>query len=113
MPRDLQVFVFVGIKNTVLALDDKTGTEIWRTKLRTSDHVIVFWDGEALLAAAGGEVWKLDPAQGHVMWHSELKGLGRGIVSLATTRRASDSSAFAAIAEKRRRDAAAGAIVAT
>jgi len=107
MPRDLPVYVFVGIKNTVVALDDRTGTEVWRTKLRSSDHVIVFWDGEALFAGAGGEIWRLDPKQGNVIWHNELKGMGRGLVSFASTRRASITTDVELAVEKRRRDAAA------
>jgi hypothetical protein len=31
MPRDPRVLVFVGIKNAVVALDEKTGYEVWRT----------------------------------------------------------------------------------
>ena len=107
MPRDLQVLVFVGIKNGVIALDDRTGVEVWRMKLRSSDHVMVFWDGEALFAASGGEVWRLDPRQGNIIWQNELKGMGRGLVSLASTRRATESTDFDLAAAKRRRDAAA------
>ena len=107
MPRDLPVYVFVGIKNTVVALDDPSGVELWRTKLRSSDHVMVFWDSEALFAAAGGEIWRLDPKQGDVLWHNEMKGMGRGMVSIASSRRASTSTDFELAAEKRRRDAAA------
>jgi outer membrane protein assembly factor BamB len=109
MPRDSRVLVFVGIKNAVVALDDRTGTEIWRAELRSADHVTVFWDGEALLAANGGEVWRLDPEQGQVLWHNELKGLGRGLVSLASSRRASATTDMELAAQKRRRDAAAAA----
>jgi len=107
MPRDLPVYVFVGIKNTVVAIDDRSGVELWRTKLRSSDHVLVFWDGEALFASAGGEIWRLDPRQGDVLWHNEMKGMGRGIVSIASSRCPSTNTGFEVAAEKRRRDAAA------
>lgn len=114
MPRDPQVLVYVGIRNAVVALDDRTGTEVWRAELRSSDYVAVLWDGEALLAANAGEVWRLDPQHGHVLWHNELKGMGRGLVSLASSRRPTGSVATDVVAEKRRRDdqaagAAAGA----
>ena len=55
------MFVYVGIKNAVVALDDRTGAEIWRTQLHGSDYVTMLWDGEALFAANSGEVWRLDP----------------------------------------------------
>ena len=113
MPRDLPTLIFVGIKHSVVALDDRTGTEVWRAELRSGDYVTLLWDGEALFAGNGGEVWRLDPRNGNVLWHSELKGLGRGLVSLASTRRAAASSDAELAAEKRRRDAAAAAAAAT
>ena len=110
MPRDPQVLIFVGIKNAVVALDDRTGAEVWRAELHSSDYVTVLWDGEALLAANAGEVWRLDPARGDVLWRNELKGMGRGLVSLASSRRPMTTSADTdRAAEKRRRDAAASA----
>jgi len=111
MPRDPQVLVYVGIKNCVVALDDRTGGEVWRAELRGSDYVTVLWDGEALLAANSGEVWRLDSRTGGVLWRNELKGLGRGLVSLASGRRATDASEVDIAAAKRRRVAqnAAGA----
>ena len=109
MPRDQQVLVFVGIKDSVLALDERTGDEVWRAELRASDYVSVFWDGESLFAANSGEVWRLDPRSGQLIWHNELKGLGRGLVSLASTRRPSTSVDTGLAAEKKRREAQAAA----
>jgi outer membrane protein assembly factor BamB len=109
MPRDPQVLIFVGIRNAVVALDDRTGAEVWRAELRSSDYVTVLWDGEALLAANAGEIWRLDPARGDVLWHNELKGMGRGLVSLASSRQPTSGTGTdtGLAAEKRRRDAAA------
>jgi outer membrane protein assembly factor BamB len=104
MPRDSQVFLYVGIKNSVVALDDRTGAEVWRTQLRGSDYVTVLWDGEALVAANSGEVWRLDPLTGAVLWRNELKGFGRGLVSLASSRRPASVSDTDSAAAKRRRD---------
>ena len=112
MPRDPQILIFVGIKDSVIALDDRSGAEVWRAELRSSDYVNVYYDGEALIAANSGEVWRLDPANGSVIWHNELKGSGRGLVSLATSRRTGGSTSGDATAEKRRRDAAAAAAAA-
>jgi outer membrane protein assembly factor BamB len=109
MPRDQQVLVFVGIKDSVLALDERTGAEMWRVELRESGYVSVFWDGESLFAANSGEVWRLDPRSGQLIWHNELKGLGRGLVSLASTRRPTTSADTGFAAEKKRRDAEAAA----
>ena len=114
MPRDPQVFLYVGIKSSVVALEDRTGAEVWRTQLRGSDYVTVLWDGEALVAANSGEVWRLDPQTGAVIWHAELKGFGRGLVSLASSRRATSASDTDSAAAKRRRgqQASTAAVVA-
>ena len=113
MPRDRRVSVFVGIKNSVVALDDRTGEEIWRAQLgSTTDYVTVLWDGEALVVANSGEVWRLDPESGQALWHNKLKGLGRGIVSLASSRRAADASDTGLAAAKRRSDAQHAAMAA-
>lgn len=117
MPRDPQVLIFAGIKDCVVALDERTGAEVWRVELRSSDYVSVLWDGESLFGSNSGEVWRLDPQSGQVIWHNELKGLGRGLVSLASSRRPSGNTDTDLAAEKRRRAAqtaaAAGATAAS
>jgi outer membrane protein assembly factor BamB len=109
MPRDPQVVFVVGIKDRIVTLDDRTGTEVWRAELRSSEIVNIYWDGEALIAASSAEVWRLDPANGSIVWHNELRGMGRGLVRLATSRREGTSSSNDAATEQKRRDAAAGA----
>jgi outer membrane protein assembly factor BamB len=109
MPRDPQVLIFVGIRDTVVALDDRSGAEVWRAELRARDFVSIYWDGEALIAANSGEIWRLDPRNGAVIWHNELKGLGRGLVSLTTSRQPGSSSGISTSVEKIRRDAQAAA----
>jgi len=112
MPRDLQILIYVGIKSSVIALEDRTGAEVWRTKLRGQDYVTVLWDGEALIAANSGEIWRLDPRNGAIIWQNELKGFGRGLVSLASSRgatTASDSGSAAAKMKQNQDTAAMGA----
>ena len=113
MPRDPIFFTYVGIKSSVVALDDRTGVEVWRTQLRGSDFVTVLWDGAALTVANSGEVWRLDPQSGAVIWHNALTGFGRGVVSLASNRRATSSSDIDAMAAKRRRDQQSSTAAAT
>ena len=103
MPRDPQTLIFLGIKNSVVAVDERTGAEVWRAKLKGSDFVTVLWDGEALIAANSGEAFRLDPKSGAVIWHNELKGLRHGIVSLASSRTPTQSSPYDALAAKKRR----------
>jgi glucose dehydrogenase len=84
MARDPRVLLFVGIKNAVVALDEKTGYEVWR----------------------------LDPETGAFIWHNELKGLGRGLLSLASTRAPGPQSNLQAIAAVQAAEAAAAAAAA-
>ena len=87
MPRDLRTLLFVGIKASVVALDARSGDEVWRVKLKgMSDFVTVLWDGEFLVAATYGELFGLDPRDGTITWHNKMKGLGLGFVSLASSR---------------------------
>ena len=113
MPRDPQVLLFIGVKRFILALDERTGVEVWRTELHSGDYVTVHWDGESLFASNAGEVWRLDPKTGAIIWNNELKGLGRGIVSLASSRRPTQPSELDLSSEKRRRDAQAAVAAAT
>ena len=109
MPRDPQVLVFLGVKRFVLALDEKTGAEVWRTELHSGDYVTVLWDGQSLFAANAGEIWRLDPMTGAIIWTNELTGLGRGLVSMASSRHPTLPSDRDLSAEKQRRDAQAAA----
>ena len=112
MPRDPQVLIYVGIKHSVIAMDDRTGAQVWVANLRGSDFVTLLWDGEALIAGNQGEVWRLDPQTGGVIWHNALKGMGRGVISLASGRRATPVSDTDSAAAKRRRDQAAASTAA-
>jgi outer membrane protein assembly factor BamB len=101
---DAPALVFVGTKDIVLALDEQTGEQVWRQAI--PGHVpggilTLFWDGVSLLAATGGEVSRLDPRTGAVLWHNDLKGLGWGVVAFASMRApsAASSGMHAAAAE--------------
>ena len=62
-------------------------------------------DGE-LYAASRGQMYRLDPATGTILWRNELPGLGWGIISVA------GGSQSAPAAEQRRRDQQAAAAAA-
>ncbi len=112
MTRLRQDLLFVGIKHSVVALDLRDGSEVWRTKLKGSSFVSVLWDGEALFAASQGEVFRLDPVTGATVWQNPMKGLGLGLVSFASTQRAEPSTPYETIAEQQRRQAAGAAAAA-
>lgn len=110
MPREPQQLLFVGIKDVVIALNPIDGREVWRAKLKRGDFVTVLWDGENLFAANNGEVFRLDPASGAIIWTHPMKGLRTGVVSLASLRAEKQShSPYETIAAQKRREAAAAA----
>lgn len=110
MPRPTRDLLFVGIRNVVVALDQGDGTEAWRAQLKGGDFVTVLWDGENLFAANDGEVFRLDPASGAIVWTNPMKGLRKGVVSLASRRADKVShSPYETIAAQKRREAEAAA----
>ncbi len=112
MPRDRRVLVFIGIKNAVIALDERTGAEVWRTELKSASFVYVIFDGQSVYATNAGEVWRIDPEKGTVIWRNELKGLGRGFASLASSRAPGAQPGLDLVAEMAREAAAAAAAAA-
>jgi len=74
--------LFAGIRGHVVALDQTTGAELWRQKLKGVGFVNVIGDGDRVYAATAGEVFCLEGHTGTVLWNNPLKGLGLGLVSL-------------------------------
>lgn len=92
--------LYIGIGGHAVALDAATGTELWRTKLRSSSFVTVFQSGSRLFAGAGGQLFCLDCASGDVLWCNKLKALGTGLVAF------SSSSGIASVAALQAQQAA-------
>ena len=89
MPRAKHSLVYIGIRHNVVAFDRKNGLEAWRTDLAvkyksTAAFVNVVRDRDGLFATCAGELFALDPNTGAVLWHEPLKGLGTGLVTIAT-----------------------------
>ena len=76
--------LFLGIKGHVLCVDQATGREEWRTKLRSSTITNVVCVGELLHAYAKGHLFALDPKTGDVLWENSLNGLGYGFCIIAS-----------------------------
>jgi outer membrane protein assembly factor BamB len=92
--------IFIGIAGTVIALDRSTGKAVWRSDLKSSDFTnVVLQDGD-LYATTKGEFFCLDPATGEIRWQNRLKGLGTGLISIATA----GGHQTVVMGEKRKRD---------
>lgn len=91
---ELEDFVFAGLTGFVVALDRRSGEEIWRHSLEGSGYGLVslLLDGDLLLVGAGGRTYALDPFTGDVAWMNRLPGLGFSTVSLATVRGTTDTA---------------------
>jgi outer membrane protein assembly factor BamB len=89
MARASLSLVYVGIQHQVLAFDRKSGAAVWTTKLpakykSSGSFVLVVRDSAGLFATCAGELFALDPKSGELLWHEPLKGLGTGLVTVAT-----------------------------
>ena len=110
--------VYIGLKASVVALDRRTGMEVWRTPLkggvgRSGSFVTLERDGDVLYAGVGGEIYALDPKTGTLLWHNPLKGLGYGVLSILGDTEGAEGNALPVAAEELRRQAAAAAAAAT
>ena len=99
--------VFIGIKGSTIALNRRTGEQVWATRLQSSDFVTVVVEDDKIFAATKGEIYCLDALTGEALWHNKLKGFGTVLATIATSDIRSGSEAV--MAEKRRRDAEAAA----
>jgi outer membrane protein assembly factor BamB len=98
--------IYLGIKGTVVALDRRTGAELWRTPLKGSQFVNVVLDGDSVIATARGEIFCLDAMTGRIRWNNPLTGMGWGLVTLAGT-------SIAPMAQQQADDAQAAAAAST
>ena|ERR1051326_2568360 len=104
--------IFLGVHGEVLALDRTTGQELWNTKLRGSDFVNVFVDGDRIFASTKGEVFCIDAATGKLLWRNELPGRGLGLITIASQ---NGSTSLLPLQREREEDeaAASAAVIAT
>ena len=56
----------------------RDGTEVWRTKLKGSNLVVVVVEPDGIFACTRGCLWALEPGTGAVRWTNDLPGLGYG-----------------------------------
>ena len=74
----------IGVKGSVLALDRKTGREVWRATLKGYGFTNLVREHGLVFAATAGELFCLDLRTGAQLWHNPLKGMGFGIVTFAS-----------------------------
>ncbi len=83
----LEQLIFLGFRSQVVALDRDTGAVVWKWKAgRGTGFVTVLLDGDRVVASVMGYTYGLDAATGRELWFNELKGMGMGVVSMASVR---------------------------
>ncbi len=98
--------IFLGIKNTAVCIDKKTGEILWRTKLKGSSAVTnIYLDEADVIVYSGGHLFCLDMETGRKKWSNPLKGLGYGNCIIA----GENNAAAVAAAQSAQAAAAAGA----
>jgi len=107
--------IFIGVRGSVVAIDQDSGGRRWETKLKGGAFVSLLVEQNRVFAGTQGEVFCLDAATGRLLWHDGLKGYGFGLVSLATQENRADMTALAAEHEREQSDAssASGTVAAS
>jgi len=75
--------IFVGVTGHVLALSRDGGAELWRTKLSSGYPALVVVEWPDVYAACHGELHRLAPGTGDIMWKNKMKGLGYQPMTIA------------------------------
>lgn len=81
--------LYIGLKSHVIALDKRTGAEMWRTQLKSGlslgdRFVVLLAEPERIFAQTKGELFCLNAATGELLWSNPLTGLSYDLASLAT-----------------------------
>ncbi|MGA2245392.1 MAG: PQQ-binding-like beta-propeller repeat protein [Verrucomicrobiota bacterium] len=108
-------FVFIGLRGSVVAIDQRTGTRVWETKLKGGTFVTLLAEDGSVFAGTQGEIFCLNATTGEILWHDALKGYGFGLICMATKNGSAAGSAVAAEQEREQSDAssATGAVAAS
>ncbi|MBE7490678.1 MAG: PQQ-binding-like beta-propeller repeat protein [Planctomycetes bacterium] len=104
--------IVLFLNGNVVRVDPLTGQVLWVTRQPKGIHArfaTIVIDGDMVLVGANGHIFALDIEDGRVLWLNELKGMGYGLVTVATAGPQAPGQATAAAAGA----AAAGAAAAS
>ena len=73
----------LGLREPRWRSDRATGREVWSTRLKGSDFVNLVVDGAELYASSQGEIFRLHPQTGAILWHNTMPGFGWGLMTIA------------------------------
>ncbi|HEX8522341.1 MAG TPA: PQQ-binding-like beta-propeller repeat protein [Tepidisphaeraceae bacterium] len=78
--------IYLGVRGYIIALDRHSGNEVWRATLKGYHFVNLVLDGDDLFASAQGEMFCLDRITGELKWSNPLRGMGYGLICIASPR---------------------------
>lgn len=76
--------LFLGISNHAVCISKKTGDQLWKTKLKNSTIINVYYEDGFVFAYAGGHLFCLAASDGSIVWENTLKGMGYGTCIIAS-----------------------------
>jgi len=77
--------LYLGIKGSVVCLDQKTGDVIWSKHLKSSSAITnIYIEDDFIFAYSGGHLFCLTTKKGHIVWENKLKGMGYGSCIIAS-----------------------------
>ncbi len=63
--------LYIGVGGHVVAVDARSGVELWRTELKGFQYITTVHPfGDRLFAGAGGVLFRLDPGSGQILWRN-------------------------------------------
>ena len=76
--------LYLGIRGCVARIRKRDGEEVWRTRLKGRDLVVVAVEPDGIFASTRGRLWALEPDTGAIRWTNEFPGLGYGPTVIAS-----------------------------
>ena len=76
--------LYLGTKGCVVHIRKRDGEEVWRTRLKGRDLVVVAVEPDGIFASTRGRLWAVEPDTGAIRWTNELPGLGYGPTIIAS-----------------------------
>lgn len=76
--------LYLGINGHVVCINKKTGEEIWKTKLKSSQLTNVCYEDGFVYAYSSGHLFCVNAQTGEIAWTNKLPGLGYGYCIIAT-----------------------------
>ena len=76
--------LFIGTRGHVVRVRKRDGKDLWRTRLKGGNLVVVAVEPDGIFAYPRGRLWALEPDTCAIRWMNHLPGLGYGHAMIAS-----------------------------